>query len=121
MNVEFYRIVHFSGLFLTVFALGAYCMHGLSGGTKKTNNHRALLSMTHGLGLLLALIGGFGLHAKLHISGFPLWLILKMAVWAVFGFMIVPISRMPHIARQIWSILIACTLFALYLAVYRPV
>jgi hypothetical protein len=47
----------------------------------------------HGIGLLISLVSGFGLVAKLGLSYSAPWLIVKMALWLVLGFL-------PVLARR---------------------
>jgi hypothetical protein len=41
--------------------------------------------ITHGLGLLLVLVAGFGMLAKLGIHGVPTWAALKLIIWVALG------------------------------------
>ena len=44
--------------------------------------------MWHGIGLLISLISGFGMLAKMGIMGsMPLWVWIKIALWLVLGFL----------------------------------
>ncbi len=55
MNYETYRLIHFAGLFTLFFAFGS-----LFAGKASTKG----AAIGHGIGLLLILLGGFGMQAK---------------------------------------------------------
>ena len=59
----FYNVVHIIGIVLVMSALGAVAIHALNGGTRQTNAARGLVAALHGTGVLLILIGGFGMLA----------------------------------------------------------
>jgi hypothetical protein len=48
--------------------------------------------MIHGIGLLLILVSGFGLQAKLKL-GFPIWMISKLVILLALGGSIALIKR----------------------------
>jgi hypothetical protein len=102
MSYEFYKLIHFLGLFLTISALAGATHHVATGGTKQTNSFRKTVAITHGIGLVLVLASGFGTLAKLGIHGFPLWVILKLCLWLVLGGLIAAIYKMPKYARVLW-------------------
>ena len=60
-------------------------------------------SIGHGIGLLLILLGGFGMQAKMkdvyqavYGSGFPTWLIIKIVIWLALGGGIVLAKTQNH-------------------------
>lgn len=72
MSPTFYYILHVvSVLALTGFTFYAFAAPGES---------RKRVMMLSGISSLLALVGGFGLQAKLGY-GFPGWLIVKLVCW----------------------------------------
>jgi uncharacterized membrane protein SirB2 len=119
----FYKIVHILGIALALVALGGMCVHALNGGQKTENAARRLLILMHGLGALLVLVGGFGLLARIgfaHGSGFPLWLWVKLAVWAALAAVAFLPYRLPQTTR---ALIVALPLFAALaaaMAVYKP-
>lgn len=72
MSPTFYYILHV----LSVLVLTAYTFYAFAapGETRKR------VMMITGIASLLALVGGFGLQAKLNY-GFPGWLIVKLVCW----------------------------------------
>lgn len=98
LSYEFYKIAHFIGL---VFLLSA-CV-GLVVEKKHNQNlgrplNKKLWYGLHGSGLLIMLIAGFGLLARLGLaSSLPLWIWLKLVVWLLFGALLPIIARLRHV------------------------
>lgn len=84
MSLAFYHIAHLLGL-IAVF-VGFGCLLG---------DVRSRSAMKwHGMGLLISLISGFGMLAKLQIfAAMPTWVWIKIALWLVLGFL-------PVLARR---------------------
>jgi len=86
-----YKVVHYVGLFVLVAALSA----GLArlaaprarGETPDPWARR--LGAVHGIALLLVLTGGFGMLARLDVTGsvalLPGWVWAKVTIWVVLG------------------------------------
>lgn len=122
MSYSFYKIVHFLGI-VTLFAmLGGIALHALNGGTRKDNVGRVLVAALHGIALLLILVGGFGMVARLGTVelGWPGWLLGKIAIWGVFALLAMLPYRRPALARPalvFWPVLGG---LAAWLAVVKP-
>lgn len=113
-----YWILHLLGLFLAFSALGGLAVHAIGGGGKD-HPWRKPLAIGHGVGLFLALLGGFGLQARANV-GWPGWLFVKIAVWIVLGALYAVALRRPGSARAVWWSLPVLALVALAMVVYRP-
>lgn len=119
----FYKIVHILGIALALVSLGGMAVHAMHGGQKSENAARRLLISMHGLGALFVLVGGFGLLARIgfaHGSGFPLWLWVKLGLWAALAAVAFLPYRVPQTTR---ALVIALPLFAALaaaMAVYKP-
>lgn len=72
MSPTFYYILHVS----SVLVLTAYTFYAFAAPLET----RKRVMMITGIASLLALVGGFGLQAKLGY-GFPGWLIVKLVCW----------------------------------------
>jgi hypothetical protein len=119
-----YKVVHILGIALLMTALGALALHALNGGLRRDNRARALVGAMHGVGLLLVLVGGFGMLARLgfrHGAMFPGWLLVKLAVWLLLGAAVALPYRRPTLAR--WMLVLVPLLagLAAYMAVYKPI
>ena len=84
MSLAFYHLAHLVGL-IAVF-IGFGCLMG---------NVKSRSAMKwHGIGLIISLISGFGMLAKLQIfASMPSWVLVKIALWLVLGFL-------PVLARR---------------------
>lgn len=118
MSFETYKLIHFLGLFVLFFAFGS-----LFTGDKSTK----AAAMGHGIGLLLMLLGGFGMQAKhsgVYIasygSAFPIWLIIKIVIWLVLGGAMVLAKRRIITGASAWILIIGLGFASAYLALNKP-
>ena len=63
MSYHFYKFMHYWGLLATFVSLGGLIANKISS-QNPTAKLKRVLMMTHGLGLLATLLGGFGMLAK---------------------------------------------------------
>ena len=112
MDYNFYKIAHLIGISLLAIGVG-----GMSAGGEK----RKTFVMIQGIGLLVMLVTGFGLLAKLKLTPYmPPFAIVKTALWLVIG-------MLPVLFRKLKTPLPACILISLilvglmaYLGVVKP-
>jgi hypothetical protein len=112
MDYNFYKIAHLIGISLLAIGVGGM----LAGGEK-----RKTFVMVQGIGLLVMLVTGFGLLAKLKLTPYmPPFAIVKTALWLVIG-------MLPVLFRKLKTPLPACILISLilvglmaYLGVVKP-
>jgi len=119
MSFDFYKIVHFLGIFMVFSALGGQITQSLNGNDSKKMPSRRWIAIYHGLGLLLVLVAGFGMIAKLQV-GFPGWVIGKMIIWVALGGVGALAARKQNLAGMIWAAVLLLGLTAAYLAHYKP-
>ena len=120
MSTEFYRIVHILGIILLFLALGGLLFPAFNNITldKKTKKPWAIM---HGISLIVILIGGFGLLARLGIQGsFPLWVWFKLIIWSYFSIIVFAIVRLPKRAKWIFSTILIISLAALIVVNLKP-
>lgn len=85
-----YKVIHYSGIFILVTALGALLSRAATGREwpeGKDPWSRRLVS-AHGIALFLILLGGFGMLARLDVTqglGLPGWIWAKLAIWVALG------------------------------------
>lgn len=123
MSTELYKILHLAGLFFVFAALGGAVLAsqatGLSGGVRK------LISITHGIALVVILFGGFGLLKYVSISHnpgtWPLWVWLKFAIWVFLGAALVLVRKNPRLSTLFWFGLPLLGAVAAWLAFAKPV
>ncbi len=120
---QLYKILHIVGIALVMSALGGVAIHALNGGIRRENAARGLIAGLHGLGVVLILVGGFGMLARLgflHGALFPGWLWVKLAVWVTVAAALMLPYRWPSLARPIYLSLPVLVGLATYMAVYKP-
>jgi hypothetical protein len=118
MSYEFYKVLHLIGLTLVVMSLGGIMLFAINGGTKASNSFRKGAMMTHGVGLLLLLVAGFGMLAKLGIHGVPSWVGGKLVIWLALG-AFVGLAYKPNLARKLWIAVPVLVAIATLLAQFK--
>ncbi len=110
MDYATYKIIHLTGIAALVLGIGGM----MAGGP-----NRKMFSILQGIGLLVMLVSGFGLLAKLHL-GFPHFAIAKVVLWVVIGMtpLLLRKLRVPIVA----GMLIVVTLVGVmaWLGVVKP-
>lgn len=120
LSYQFYLVTHFIGIFLILVSLGGISLHVMNGGTRQFAM-RKWAAIAHGIGLLLALVAGFGLLARLNIhTPWPAWVWVKLAVWLILGGIPALIYRQAKMAKVLWTLIIVFAALAAYMAVYKP-
>jgi uncharacterized membrane protein SirB2 len=120
LSLLVYKNLHLIGVFMVLMALGGLTLHRINGGTRE-HSWRKPVAITHGVGLLLMLISGFGMLARLGIFWpLPGWVIGKIFIWIIFGALIAVLSRHPTLAKSLWWVTIALGGLASYLAASKP-
>jgi hypothetical protein len=116
-----YRLVHILGILILFLALGGLSIHAAHGAGDEARRKRRLVMMTHGVGLFVILLGGFGMLARLGINaGFPGWIWTKLAIWVLLGALVALPLRFPVLARPLWLIVPLLGTTAAYMAFYKP-
>jgi hypothetical protein len=117
---ELYRLIHFAGIFLTFLALGGLTLRALTGGGEAVLARRIALA-SHGFGLFLVLLGGFGMLARLGPHGaMGTWVWIKLGVWLVLGAAVVVAKRLPKASTLLWALLPVLGLVAAWSAQSKP-
>ena len=120
MSLEAYKVIHLFGIFLILISLGGMSLHVANGGTRDYPL-RKMMAMSHGIGLLIALIAGFGMLARLQLmNAIPTWAFAKLAIWLVLGGLPALIYRKPALAKVFWGLIVLLATTAAFLAVFKP-
>jgi hypothetical protein len=115
-----YKIFHLVGVMLTVGALGGMAVHAANGGTRDLSHTRRLTTATHGLGLLLILVAGFGMLARLGGSAASGWVVIKAVIWLALGVAAAIPYRRPQFARTVFLMVPLLAALAAILAITKP-
>jgi hypothetical protein len=118
--LEIYKNIHLLGVFMILVALGGLILQQINTRTRE-QIWRKPVAITHGIGMVLVLVAGFGMLARGGIQWpWPGWVIGKIIIWLVFGVLIAVIGRSPGLAKPLWWITIALAGVAAYLALNKP-
>ena len=124
MSLALYKVIHVLGVLLLFLGLGA-CAAAAANARDGDAGPGGKLVMFHGIGLLIILVGGFGMLAKLGIGtaegpeGLG-WVMAKLVIWVIMGASILLPRRKPEMIWP-WTVTVAVlgTLSA-YFAIYKP-
>ena len=117
---EFYKIMHLTGLIMIFSGLVGLLTLKMAGAAVE-GKVKSLVFISHGVGLALALVGGFGLMARLGlVREMPNWIYVKIAIWLILGGAIAAVKRKGELGSKLFLALIAIFVIAAYLAVYKP-
>jgi hypothetical protein len=115
-----YKNLHLLGVLMIFVALGGLILQQIQA-TTRVQVWRKPVAVTHGIGMVLALVGGFGMLARLGIFWpWPGWVLGKIIIWLVLGVLVALIGRAPALAKWLWWITIALGAIAAYLALNKP-
>ncbi len=119
MAILVYKIIHLTGIALTLMALGGAMVYSISGGAKADLNWRKGVAISHGVGLFLVLLGGFGMLARMGIHWpWPGYIMVKFGLWIVFGGLLTLAYKKASSA--LWIVTIVLFAAAAYLALLKP-
>ncbi|MDA0765233.1 MAG: hypothetical protein O3A87_02250 [Verrucomicrobia bacterium] len=111
MDPFLYKVIHLVGVMSLFAALGAVAASEANGGKK-------LGTILHGVALLLILVSGFGLIAKLQY-GFAWWVIAKIVIFLAMGGMLAVAKRRLLPCGSVIGIIIGLGTLAAVLGVYK--
>ena len=117
MSYEFYRVLHVVGIILLFTSLGT--LTATAGSSKK--NFQRIAGIAHGVALVIVLVAGFGLLARLGMFGsIPTWAWIKLFLWLALGMVIIPLKRKPELGLVVWTGLPIIGAIAAWLAITKP-
>jgi len=120
MSLEFYKILHISGLILLFFGLSSALTVKMVG-VNFTGSVKKMAFITHGVGLLLLLVGGFGMLARLGITGgLPNWVLAKLGVWLLLGGAVALAKRKGQWGTPLMVLFVALGILATWLGITKP-
>ena len=115
MSYEVYKVVHLTGIFLLMLSFGGIYVNA------KNDTKIKWLMACNGIGLTIALIGGFGLMARLGMmKAWPTWIFFKLAIWVIFAILPSIAMRKKVDPKIMTLITIAIGAFAIFLVNFKP-
>ena len=114
MSPTFYYFLHFAGVISLFLGMGAIL--GMGEDRKHVNK---FIGIFHGIGLLLLLVSGFGLVAKLQ-TGFPVWLIIKIVMWLCLSMIMILAKRKICTPKATAILAMVLGLVAAAMCVFKP-
>jgi hypothetical protein len=120
MSYFTYKFLHLIGVFMLLFSLGSLIVSRSLSLTERSPWSKTL-SAINGIGLLIVLIAGFGLLARLGIA-FPWqgWVFLKIFIWILLAFIASIVARHPASGRVLWWVTLFIASAAAWLASFKP-
>lgn len=119
MAIEVYKVLHFMGIFMLFLSIGGLLATAINMETG-THRWRKSLAITHGVGLLLILLGGFGMLARLGILWpMPGWVLIKLIIWVMLGGLIALVLQ-SDLGKVLWFLVIVLGVIAAYLGIMKP-
>ena len=118
MDPLIYKVLHLLGAFMVFLAYGALIARSALAADDR--RFRRLGAITSGVGLLLLLLGGFGMQARYGYKFEP-WIWGKIVLWVLLGVLIVFINRRPHLSMALWWVTLLIGLIAAYLGLFGKV
>ncbi|MEK2644522.1 hypothetical protein [Bdellovibrio sp. BCCA] len=120
MSYQFYKVLHLLGLMLLFFGFGGLLIAAYAKVELK-KPARIMGFVTHGIGLLLILVSGFGMAARLGlVSGLPAWVQAKIGIWVLLGIGISLVKRKGYIGWPVAVLLWGLGTSAAFIAVNKP-
>jgi hypothetical protein len=123
ISYEAYKVMHLVSVLVLFAVLGGVSVHAMNGGTRSGNTARRSVSALHGVALLVAIVAGFGLVARLDLvtGGIPTWVWGKLVIWVVVGLLLTVPYRSPALARLVLLVMLPLlAIAAAWLAVFKP-
>ena len=115
-----YKVVHLLGILLLIGGLGALWAMAATVTDEARRGIRKLLLGVHGAAMFVILLGGFGMLARLGISGaWPLWVWIKIVVWVLLGATPVLLRRAEKPISGLFFLIPALGVLAAWAAVFH--
>ena len=120
LSYQIYKLLHLVGVLMVFLSLGGLILYAVNG-SDRIQPWRKRLFLTHGFGIFLVVLAGFGMLARMGMSWpWPGWIASKLVIWVVFAALPTVIVRMPSWAKSLWWLVILLGGSATYLAGQKP-
>lgn len=118
LSYETYKLIHLLGVIFLFVSFGGY----ITLSSNRTPVSRKLIAFTHGISVIVILVAGFGLLARLGFGSFqswPLWVWVKFAIWLILAAIVILIRRMPELRISLWFVIPILGVIAAYMAIFK--
>lgn len=119
MPYTVYKLIHLTAILFLFTTAGGIALYVANGGTKENNVARKWVAAIHALTLVLIVVSGFGLVAKIG-TGFELWVWAKFALWFIIGSLALLPLRKPNLGYRFFLLFPLLGALAASLAVFKP-
>ncbi|MCH8029207.1 MAG: hypothetical protein IH874_04670 [Candidatus Dadabacteria bacterium] len=117
--INAYKLIHIFGIMFLFLSLGAY----LSLSMNNSEKGRKLAAITHGVVMIMIIIAGFGLLARLGImspGSWPAWAWVKLGIWVLLAGSIAVIKRTRgSVALLLWFLIPILGGIAAYMGIFK--
>ncbi len=121
MSYEVYKTLHLLGAFALIASLGGAAVWAANGKAREDNTLRSAIAAVHGTALLVILVAGFGLLAKLGMmSAVPPWAWAKLLIWFALAACLSVAMRKPELGKLLFFAVPVLGGLAAWLAVTKP-
>ncbi|MEW6056635.1 MAG: hypothetical protein AB1540_08465 [Bdellovibrionota bacterium] len=118
-----YKVIHLTGILMIFLSLGGALLRAASPSTQTQEKKlRKQIAITHGVGLFLALLGGFGLLARIGVvhGQLPGWVWGKLSIWVFMALALFAAKKLGAQSRALWWLALGLGGTAAWLAGYKP-
>ena len=118
-SYQLYKVLHVGSLFLLFTSLGGHAALAMRGGDVE-KSVRKLFIISHGVALMLALVGGMGLLARIGVHWmWPGWVFAKLGIWLALGGIVAAFKRAPKAAPMLFWVVPLLGATAVAIVMYR--
>ena len=115
-----YKVIHLLGIFLLFSGMGSLWASVAASSDSARSTTRRLGLAAHGLAMVLILVAGFGMMARLQIShSWPLWIWLKLIIWLLLAGYPVLLKRQERPSAILFFLAPLLGAFAAYAALFH--
>lgn len=119
MPYHFYNAAHIVGAFMLILSIGGLLGRAASQ-REEAGFGKKFFSITHGIGMALVLVAGFGLLARLGLHSWPGWVIAKLLLWLLVGIIPLFVKKQPRMFIFLWCLTVVTVTAAMLCAHYKP-
>lgn len=120
MSQTAYRLIHLVGILMVYLAFGAAIARPAAEQVKR-DAARVSVAVLHGVGLVVIIIAGFGMLAKMGVHWpFPGWIIAKLTIWLLLGVSLALSRRKLLSVTSLFGWVLALGGASAYLAIFKP-